>query len=95
MSYDISYVLCLVSYVFHIAFAYMLMFRDAYVLMFRDLIFKFNVSRARGRIMILSLILFLFLFLFLFLSLFILTFEKPPHLPADFIKQNFIKARTS
>ena len=31
MSYDISYVLCLVSYVFHVALAYVLMFRDAYV----------------------------------------------------------------
>ena len=81
MSYDTSYVLCLLSYVFHIAFAYVLMFRDAYVLMFHDLIFEFNVSRDRVLSLIISC--YLFLFLFLFLSLFILTFEKPPHLPAD------------
>ena len=81
MSYDTSYVLCLLSYVFHIAFAYVLMFRDAYVLMFRDLIFEFNVSRDRVLSLIISC--YLFLFLFLFLSVFILTFEKPPHLPAD------------
>ena len=48
MSYDISYVLCLVSYVFHIAFAYVLMFRDAYVLMFCDLIFESNRRVARS-----------------------------------------------
>ena len=48
MSYDISYVLCLVSYVFHIAFAYVLIFRDAYVLMFCDLIFESNRRVARS-----------------------------------------------
>ena len=48
MSNVLSYVLCLVSYVFHIAFAYVLMFRDAYVLMFCDLIFESNRRVARS-----------------------------------------------
>ena len=49
--------------------------------MFRDLISESNASRDRA----LSLIVlcYLFFFFFLFLSLFSLTFEKPPHLPAD------------
>ena len=81
MSYDTSYVLCLLSYVFHIAFAYVLMFCDAYVLVFHDLIFELNVSRDRVLSLIISC--YLFLFLFLFLSVFILTFEKPPHLPVS------------
>ena len=63
MSYDTSYVLCLLSYVFHIAFAYVLMFCDAYVLMFHDLIFELNVSRDRVLSSLYRVILFMFLFL--------------------------------
>ena len=50
---------------------------------FRDPIFEFNVSRDRISIDSIITSCYLFLFVSVFLSLFILTFEKPPHLPAD------------
>ena len=47
MSYDMSYVLCLVSYVFHIAFAYVLIYDCFVMLMYLCFVILFSNSTCR------------------------------------------------
>ena len=47
MSYDISYVLCLVSYVFHIEFAYVLIYDCFVMLMYLCFVILFSNSTCR------------------------------------------------
>ena len=69
MSYDISYVVCLVSYVFHVALAYVLMFRDAYVCFLCFVISFPNPTRVARSCSITNCIVLSVLFLFLVLVL--------------------------
>ena len=83
MIYRMSYVWYLMPSILHLLMCLcfvMLMY-------FRDLIFEFNVSRDRI-LSQLHRVIFSHEFLSLFLFLFILTFEKPPHLPADSLERN-------
>ena len=64
MSYNISYILCLVSYVFHVALAYVLMFRDAYVCFLCFVISFPNPTRVARSCSITNCIVLSVLFLF-------------------------------
>ena len=85
MSYDVSYVLCLVSYVFHIAFAYVLAYD--YFLMLMHLCFVILISNSTRREIAFyhNNVALSFLVLVLVLNIIhsYINFEKPPHLPAD------------